>query len=146
MVSGISSRLAQLLRLDSEPTPESLEGIPSGLLIAEKEARRRLVWSCYIQDVAISSGVNLISSWPSVPKARLPCSDREFTLQLDCESGTLGEGKNFDYGFSQSKVMSLEAAFVHIIYLRKQVLRSVPTYFSGNMITETRQFDTRIGT
>lgn len=147
MISGISSRLAQLLRLDSEPTPESLEGIPSGLLIAEKEARRRLVWSCYIQDVAISSGVDLISSWPLAPKARLPCSDREFTLQLECDSGILGEGKDFDDEVSQSKNMSLEAAFVHIIYLRKQVLRLVPTCSHlRNTMTETRQLDTRKGT
>lgn len=72
MIAGTCSRLAQLLRLDSEATDESLMGIPKTLLTAEKEARRRLLWSCYILDVHISSGVDLISNWPSLPQTRLP--------------------------------------------------------------------------
>lgn len=123
MISGMCSRLAQLLRLDDEPTKESLAGIPESLLIAEKEARRRLVWSCYILDVSTSSGVNLISNWPTVPKARLPCSDREYTLQLECDTGFLGDNERFLDGINESSGMCLEAYFVHVVYLRKQVLR-----------------------
>ncbi|KAJ5119475.1 hypothetical protein N7448_010144 [Penicillium atrosanguineum] len=121
-ISGIASRLAQLLRLDSEPTPESLTGIPMALVTAEKEARRRLVWSCYNLDVHISSGVDLISSWPSVPKTHLPCSGREFNLQIECETGTLREGPEFLDGLNKTTSLSLEAYFVYIMYLRKQVL------------------------
>ncbi|KAJ5116700.1 hypothetical protein N7456_001048 [Penicillium angulare] len=133
MISGICSRLAQLLRLDSEATIESLEGIPSGLLVAEKEARRRLVWSCYNLDVAISSGVDLISNWPSAPRTKLPCSDREFTLQLKCETGMLCEGDSFADELAKTPNMCLEAYFVHIMYLRKQVLRLIRESGPGSL-------------
>lgn len=122
MMSGIASRLAQLLRLDAEPAKESLDGIPSSLIAAEKESRRRLVWSCYVLDVTISSGVDLISNWPSVPRTRLPCSAREFILQLQCETGTLCAEAGAVDGDKKYNIC-LEAYFVRIIYLRKQVLR-----------------------
>lgn len=123
MISGIASRLAQLLRLDSEPTAESLTGIPTALVTAEKEARRRLVWSCYNLDVHISSGVDLISNWPSAPRTHLPCSGREFTLQIECEIGTFHEGPGLLDELKITANLSLEAYFVYIMYLRKQVLR-----------------------
>jgi hypothetical protein len=56
----------------------------------EKEAAGRVVWSCYIVDVHLASGVDKNSSWRGdVPMNSLPCSDAEFLSLAACRPPTL---------------------------------------------------------
>lgn len=114
--------MAQLLRLDNEAVDESLEDLSTSGKITNREARRRVMWSCYILDVIVGSGIDsFVMSTRSLPRIQLPCSSQSFTLQMASETGPLIPNNNPMEAAEQN--LGLEAVFVRVIYLRSQVLR-----------------------
>ncbi len=123
MLTGCCLRLAQLLRLDTEANDASLAGIPENLRVTERESRRRLMWSCYILDINVGSGVDSLGSSKIPPKVHLPCPAQAFMLQMEynMESVTFNQDP---HGFVKwpSLNAGLEAFYIRVMYLRGEVL------------------------
>lgn len=115
--------MAQLLRLNEEAVDESLVTLSTAAAITNRESRRRLMWSCYILDVIVGSGIeSFVMSTGCIPRVQLPCSNQSFTLQIAAETGPLVHNDS-QQSPGDSGNLGLEAYFVRVIYLRNQVLR-----------------------
>lgn len=81
LLCGLLYRALRLLGLDSKQ-PSIIKDDTTAALILAQEVETRIVWSCYIIDALVSSGVDQNSSWRGdVPQVPLPCSDQEFLAQ-----------------------------------------------------------------
>ena len=76
MLHGLASRLATALRLNHENP---------ALCFLAQESRRRLMWSLYMIDSAISGGQTELALWPDPERQihiQLPCNERNFEFDL----------------------------------------------------------------
>ncbi|KAJ5815698.1 hypothetical protein N7474_007475 [Penicillium riverlandense] len=133
MLSGITSRMSQALQLNLEHSADVLclkaESSSSAVV---NETRRRLMWSCYVMDSWVGSGVNQLTLLEDRDlKIQLPCDGHNFSLGIPCITELLDEGKVLGFVPSNhipphpAQNMGIEAYFIRLVSLRKKVLRYV---------------------
>ncbi|KIM98673.1 hypothetical protein OIDMADRAFT_127853, partial [Oidiodendron maius Zn] len=133
MISATCTRMAQALQVNLEHSADVLCTLPSSTISAcSKEARRRLMWSCYIMDSWVGSGVDQLTILDEKDiKIQLPCHSRNFHLQKPCITETMERGKVLDFLLEDAipdnpaENMGLMAYFIRLVELRKRVLRYV---------------------
>ncbi|CAG8237876.1 unnamed protein product [Penicillium olsonii] len=133
MLSGITTRMTQALQINLEYNTDILcRDDVEGLSVTEKESRRRLMWSCYVMDALVGSGVDQLTLMDERDiKIQLPCNERNFTQQLPCLTETLSPGswlKILPGHFEPHALlpnMGMMAYFIRHISIRKRVLRYI---------------------
>jgi hypothetical protein len=123
LLIGNAFRVIRLLGLDSTRESEALKGV---LDATELESARRLVWSCYLLDAQIGSGVDKNLSWRGdAPQIPLPCREEAFSsgsVPRDAyEEGDL----ILLNGLPKAHRMNLRANILYIMCLRSESLRFV---------------------
>ncbi|KAM0756326.1 hypothetical protein T439DRAFT_321031 [Meredithblackwellia eburnea MCA 4105] len=116
---GAAVRLAYALQLNTESPDPSLTW-------ADRESRRRLMWACYTLDKFLGGGVVDVMHVPdSSIKIQLPCSDRNFTLQIPVQTPSLNDSTELYFigKAPESDTMGLSAHYMIIIYMRSRVLK-----------------------
>lgn len=131
MLSGIITRMTQALQINLEYNTDLLcQNNDVGPSITAKESRRRLMWSCYVLDALVGSGVDQLTLVDEKDmKIQLPCNERNFTQQIACLTETLEPGSWL--GFVPEEVdastiqpnMGIMAYFIRHVSIRKRVLR-----------------------
>ncbi|RPB05635.1 hypothetical protein L873DRAFT_524812 [Choiromyces venosus 120613-1] len=120
----ISPERLMALNLDTgqEDTPKTQN--PDA--ITECEARRRLMWSCYILDLLLCSGVRRLMLWdPANIKVQLPCQERNYTLQIPCETESLYPIHTGSPGIRSSDNLGIEAYYIRLFHIRGKVLEQI---------------------
>ncbi|KAJ6177297.1 hypothetical protein N7485_004211 [Penicillium canescens] len=133
MLSGITTRMTQALQINLEYNTDILcQEAESNLPVTARESRRRLMWSCYIMDALVGSGVDQLTLMDERDiKIQLPCNERNFTQQVPCLTETLNPGNRLKLlpgdpdNKSLSPNMGIMAYFIRHIALRKRVLRYI---------------------
>ena len=123
--------MTQALQINLEYNTDILcQNDDTGLTVTEKESRRRLMWSCYVMDALVGSGVDQLTLVDEKDmKIQLPCNDRNFVQQIPCLTETLETGNclKFMGDYVDNKTilpnMGMMAYFVRHISIRKKVLR-----------------------
>lgn len=131
MISGLITRMTQALQINLEYNTDILcQNDDTGLTVTEKESRRRLMWSCYVMDALVGSGVDQLTLVDEKDmKIQLPCNERNFVQQIPCLTETLETGNclKFMGDYVDNKTilpnMGMMAYFVRHISIRKKVLR-----------------------
>ncbi|KAJ6186811.1 hypothetical protein N7519_001719 [Penicillium mononematosum] len=133
MLSGLTTRMTQALQINLEYNTDILcQNTDNGLPVTAKESRRRLMWSCYIMDALVGSGVDQLTLMDERDvKIQLPCNERNFTQQVPCLTETLYPGswlkilpEDLDTK-TLSPNMGIMAYFIRHISIRKRVLRYI---------------------
>lgn len=131
MLTGTITRMAQALQLNLEFSTDLFnDEANNGPTVCSKEARRRLMWSCYISDTLIGSGVDQLTLFdePDI-KIQLPCNERNFVLQVPCVTEMLQVGHFLPFVAPEHipprviDNIGIVALYIRLISLRKQVLR-----------------------
>lgn len=125
MLAGCCHRLARLLGLDDKYEPNRSSGSQAG----EQEIRRRLLWSCFVLDSIVGSGVDAhnISKY-SLPEIPLPAPDSDFLAQFPDQGkerlrlGDMEKAENI-------KRASYRGQIIYLVLLRTRVLRCVGSSF-----------------
>ncbi|KIW21255.1 hypothetical protein PV08_01835 [Exophiala spinifera] len=131
ILTGICARLAHALRLNLEySTDISKDESPNGPSIPSKESRRRVMWSCYVQDALTSSGTDQLTIFhESDIKIQLPTHERNFLFQVPCVTELLQPGQFLRFLPPDAipprpvENMGLLAFYIRLIRIRKRVLR-----------------------
>lgn len=131
MLSGLITRMTQALQINLEYNTDLLcQNYDSGLTVTEKESRRRLMWSCYVMDALVGSGVDQLTLVDERDmKIQLPCNERNFVQQIPCLTETLETGNWLKFIGEEMDTrtvlpnMGMMAYFVRHISVRKKVLR-----------------------
>lgn len=131
MLSGLIARMTQALQINLEHSTDILCQNPSLRPDAStKESRRRLMWSCYIADSLIGSGVDQLTLIREEDmKIQLPCSERNFLYQTPCITELLHP--NTALAFVPSRQPSsgpgdnlgIRAHYLRHISIRRRVLK-----------------------
>ncbi|KAL6232437.1 hypothetical protein BDW75DRAFT_242965 [Aspergillus navahoensis] len=130
MLGGITARMAQALQINLEYSTDVL-CIEPGLSTSAREARRRLMWSCFVTDALLGSGVDQLMLIDEKDiKIQLPCSERRFVQEAPCVTRTLdGDVLGFlqpdTIPVSPDENMGIMSYFINHIQIRKQVLRYI---------------------
>lgn len=140
MLTGTITRMAQGLQLNLEYSTDLFNDEPNnGPTVCSKEARRRLMWSCYISDALIGSGVDQLTLFHEPDfKIQLPCNERNFVLQVPCVTEMLSVGQFLPFVAPENipprviDNIGIVALYIRLISLRKQVLRYV--FSSSNVL------------
>ncbi|QKD60317.2 uncharacterized protein FOBCDRAFT_244058 [Fusarium oxysporum Fo47] len=132
MLCGCCHSAARLLALD-RPTPPSNSGEVSedNILI---EARRRVLWSCFILDSIVGSGVNENLRWrDGAPQIPLPSSDQSFLSQASDTEARLFLPRNSDSFPSGEELQryNLRSNLIYLMSMRTRVLRLIRTNPDG---------------
>ncbi|KAJ6104786.1 hypothetical protein N7523_011106 [Penicillium sp. IBT 18751x] len=133
MLSGLITRMAQALQINLEYNTDLLcQNNDYGPSTTAKESRRRLMWSCYVTDSLVGSGVDQLTLVHEKDmKIQLPCNERNFIQQIPCFTETLEPGNwlKFIPGELDTATlipnMGIMAHFIRHISIRKRVLRHV---------------------
>ncbi|KAH9209569.1 fungal-specific transcription factor domain-containing protein [Leptodontidium sp. 2 PMI_412] len=132
-LSGACVRMAQALQLNLEYSADILctKSISSPSPCS-REARRRLMWSIYVMDSWVGSGVDQLTLLNDFDlKIQLPCHERNFNLQIPGITETLEEGNVLPFIPQHQRPpqpkdnMGLMAYFARLVCIRKKVLRHV---------------------
>ncbi|KAJ0415041.1 fungal-specific transcription factor domain-containing protein [Aspergillus carlsbadensis] len=132
MLGGLTARMAQALQINLEYSTDILcQETGSNLSVPEREARRRLMWSCFVTDALLGSGVDQLTLIEERDiKIQLPCNERGFIQEVPCITRTL-DGRLPSFIRSDSippnpeENMGIMACFIQHIQIRKQVLRYI---------------------
>lgn len=116
---GCCFRLVRLLGLD---TPRRSQSDASSEDRIQAEVERRLVWSCYILDNLVGSGVDGNLSWPTCPRIPLPVGEHEFVSGSIPEQSQLATPLAFGDQLARTK-LNLRSNIIYLLSLRTQVLR-----------------------
>jgi hypothetical protein len=131
MLSAVTARMSQALQINLEYSTDVLcreagRG-PSGTL---KESRRRLMWSCYVADSLVGSGVDQLTLINEDDiKIQLPCNERSFVQQIICVTETLRDRRTLPFIPPELRPsdpegnMGIIAYFLRHIEIRRRVLR-----------------------
>ncbi|KAK4862365.1 hypothetical protein LT330_010766 [Penicillium expansum] len=133
MLSGLTTRMTQALQINLEYNTDILcQDTENGLPVTAKESRRRLMWSCYIMDALVGSGVDQLTLMDERDiKIQLPCNERNFTQNVPCITETLYPGSWLKILPEDSDTktllpnMGIMAYFIRHISIRKRVLRYI---------------------
>jgi hypothetical protein len=133
MLCGVATRMSQALQINLEYSTDILcenpEGSPSA---SAKESRRRLMWSCYITDTFVGSGVDQLTLLDErAINLQLPCNERSFLQQIPCITETLTPGKVLSF-IPPDRVpvnpldnMGIASYFLRHVQTRKRVLKYI---------------------
>ncbi|KAI1881358.1 hypothetical protein JX265_000184 [Neoarthrinium moseri] len=131
LLTGFGVRMAQALQINLERSSNILTG-DGKLLWSCREARRRLMWSIYIMDACVGTGVDeLTLIRESDIKIQLPCNERNFMLQIPCIVETLQKGEYLPFVSAKDRsdgpvdTPDLQAQYIRLMSLRGKVLRYV---------------------
>lgn len=133
MLSGLITRMAQALQINLEYNTDVLcQNDDYGPSATAKESRRRLMWSCYVMDSLVGSGVDQLTLVHEKDmKIQLPCNERNFTQQLPCFTETLQPGNWLKFVPGELDIatllpnMGIMTYFIRHISIRKRVLRYI---------------------
>ncbi|KAJ5815774.1 hypothetical protein N7474_007551, partial [Penicillium riverlandense] len=133
MLSGLITRMTQALQINLEYNTDLLcQDAETGPSATDKESRRRLMWSCYVMDALVGSGVDQLTLVEERDmKIQLPCNERNFLQQRPCLTETLEPGNwlKFIPGELDTDTilpnMGIMAYFIRHISIRKRVLRYI---------------------
>lgn len=133
MLTGLAVRMAQALQINIEKTANVLSRGDEGQLSWScREARRRLMWSIYIMDTWVGSGVDELTLVDERDiKIQLPCTEHNFTLQIPCIVETIRPGEYLPFISAQDREkepidsLDIPAQFIRLLSLRRKVLRYV---------------------
>ncbi|KAJ5327643.1 uncharacterized protein N7506_010745 [Penicillium brevicompactum] len=142
MLSGITTRMTQALQINLEYNTDILcHDTEEGLSVTEKESRRRLMWSCYIMDALVGSGVDQLTLMEERDiKIQLPCNERNFIQQVPCLTETLAPGSWLKIlpGHVETDTllpnMGIMAYFIRHISIRKRVLSRYIKHLGNAMV------------
>jgi hypothetical protein len=131
LLSGLAVRMAQALQINLEYSPDILcTENTSGPSASAKESRRRLMWSCYIMDSWVGSGVDQLTLINAKDlQIQLPCDDQSFLLQIPRITEMMEPGRVLNLipaalrPHCPAENLGMMAYFVRIVELRKRVLR-----------------------
>lgn len=125
VMSGLTTRMAHALQLNREygqPSSGGGEGdadVRAVLSPVEKEARRRLMWACYVLDTWTGSGMDQLTLLREDDlHIQLPCNERDFLFQRPVTTGRLGD----TLPPSDSGMM---ASYIRLVSIWKRVARYV---------------------
>jgi len=131
MLTGHITRMAQALQLNLEYSTDIFHDEPNnGPTVCSKEARRRLMWSCYISDTLIGSGVSMLTLLDEADiKIQLPCNERNFVLQVPSVTEMLPLGQFLPFIAPEHVPprvvdnIGIVALYIRLVSLRKRVLK-----------------------
>ncbi|CAG8374419.1 unnamed protein product [Penicillium salamii] len=131
ILSGLTARISQALQLNLESSVDILCDTKSNSPITN-ESKRRIMWSCYVMDSWVGSGVNQLTLLEDKDlKIQLPCHSHNFSLGTPCITEVLEEGRVLGFisqeqiQFRPAENMGIEAYFIRLVSIRKRVLRYV---------------------
>lgn len=123
MITGLAVRLVQGLQLNVEPM--SVQPRPDSTMAPATflESCRRIMWSVYIMDSWVGSGVDELTMINEKNiRIRLPSDESDFTLETT--KTTLPPMLSSDeQSIAQRAELDVAAHFVLLLGLRKKVLR-----------------------
>ncbi|KAH6670556.1 fungal-specific transcription factor domain-containing protein, partial [Halenospora varia] len=133
MLTGMAARMVQALQINLEFSSDIFCVGPTSRLDATmRESRRRLLWSCFIMDSWVGSGVDQLTLLNENDiRVQLPCSERNFLQQVPCITETLTQGEVLRFVSLELRPvcaaanMGLNAYFIRICQIRKRVLRFI---------------------
>ncbi|KAJ5823869.1 hypothetical protein N7447_006209 [Penicillium robsamsonii] len=132
ILSGVTARISQALQLNLESSADVLCTQSDSTCPISNESKRRLMWSCYVMDSWVGSGVNQLTLLEDKDlKIQLPCHSHNFSLGTPCITEVLDEGKVLGFiprehsHFQPAQNMGIEAYFIRLVSIRKRVLRYV---------------------
>lgn len=121
--------MSQALQLNLESSSDILCKESNSVCSIANESKRRLMWSCYVMDSWVGSGVNQLTLLEDKDlKIQLPCHSHNFSLGTACVTETL-EGKVLGFIPSEqipsrpAQNMGIEAYFIRLVSTRKKVLQ-----------------------
>lgn len=121
VIFGCCYRTMQLLSLDSE----ELLDIDNKAQSWQIESGRRTVWSCYVLDAFLGSGVDVNLSWKDgLPGIPLPLSDAEFAVGQLSSIRESPKMKEIDM-MHQGQGLSVRGHIAYLMQFRTKVLRFV---------------------
>ena len=133
MLSGLTARMAQALQINLEHSNDILcRDTNSSPSASTKESRRRLLWSCYIIDSLVGSGVDQLTliKEPDI-KIQLPCNERNFLLETPCITEVLEPGHFLKFldpaslPSYPSENIGVRAYYLRYMSIRRRVLMYV---------------------
>ncbi|RMY15405.1 hypothetical protein D0868_00897 [Hortaea werneckii] len=130
MLSGLIARMTQALQINLEHSTDILcQDTSLRPDASTKESRRRLMWSCYIADSLIGSGVDQLTLIREEDmKIQLPCSERNFLHQTPCITELLHPNTTLPFVPSRQPPSSpgdnvgIRAHYLRHISIRRRVL------------------------
>jgi hypothetical protein len=135
MLTGVTTRMSQALQLNLEYSADILcESVGNATLpsCTTKESRRRLMFSCYVADATVGSGVDQLTLLNDKDiKIQLPCDERLFLIQQPCITETLEPGRLLSFIETSSvpndpvSNMGLQAHYIRLTAIRKRLLAYV---------------------
>lgn len=155
MLYALASRLATTLRLNHENP---------ALCFLAQESRRRLMWSLYMIDSAISGGQPELALWPDPERQiliQLPCNERNFEFDLLEVTESLrppDPGGDGDVTQPLPEPIGLMALHVRMHWMRTRILQRTikvvsnpsPTELGAlptdcaRLVTELKSFQSRL--
>lgn len=130
LISAHCVRLAHLLQLNLEFSPDLLCRDSNSPSASSRESRRRLMWSIYIIDSWVGSGIDRLTLLnDSDMEIQLPCPERSFIFQTPEITDSLQPGDALSEltkeqrSLGPKESMSMTAFFIRVVSLRKKVLR-----------------------
>lgn len=131
ILSAMTSRMSQALQINLEYSTDILckeTAIHPSITI--RESRRRLMWSCYVADSLVGSGVDQLTMINDDDiKIQLPCNERSFMQQIICITETLRDRQPLPFIAPDLKPsnpkdnMGIAAQFLRHMEIRRRVLR-----------------------
>ena len=136
VLSGLTVRMAHALQLNLEYSAGSSEPGESSEAASAwtyAEARRRLMWACYVLDTWTGSGVDQLTLLHEVDiKIQLPCSEKNYIQQIPCVTERLDSSHVFSHQGSPASLSGepinpggMMSHYVRLIAIWKRVARYV---------------------
>ena len=125
MITGLAVRLAQGLQLNVEQQVARARAISNRILPSLYESCRRVMWSVYVMDSWVGSGVDELTMLDDKNiNIQLPAPESDFVLETPraTELPQLPSDASFR---TRTDNLDLEAHFVLMVGLRKRILRYV---------------------
>jgi hypothetical protein len=120
LLLGCSYRIIRILGLDdpnryldSKTLAETTQG----------ESERRLVWSCFILDSLVASGVESNSGWRHYPKIPLPAPDHAFISQSLKSAASMPTIDTFIKTTHTATDPSIRAHMIYVVVLKSRALQ-----------------------
>ncbi|KAJ6438777.1 hydrolase or acyltransferase of alpha beta superfamily [Purpureocillium lavendulum] len=127
MITGLAVRLAQGLQLNVEQQVARARAISNRILPSLYESCRRVMWSVYVMDSWVGSGVDELTMLDDKNiNIQLPAPESDFVLETPraTELPQLPSNASFR---TRTDNLDLEAHFVLMVGLRKRILSSMAT-------------------
>lgn len=115
---GCIHRLVKLMGLEDI----DIESSDKPKDITWRECTRRLVWSSFLLDTMVASGIEDLESWRACPQIPLPVPEHDFVAQTTSASTQLPTVDAF-LDDNESRLLPMRSHIIHLIRLRRSVLR-----------------------